>query len=66
MSKLQHVEGIGLIDLSEVTFISEFDYSDRYSVFIGSQAITLDSVPLRERLIEAIEEHDKFFYGSVE
>lgn len=66
MSKLKHVEGIGLIDLSAITFIGEATPMCGYfCVSVDGWQQTFHS-SARDNLIKAIEEHDKFFYGSIE
>lgn len=66
MSKLKHVEGIGLIDLSAVTFIGYMDnmltgnvhtYSFEY-ICDGVMSRPVCDTGARDDLIKAIEEHN--------
>lgn len=60
MSKLKHVEGIGLIDLSEVTLIGEIEYEEAYfKLIIDGNRTCYQGEDVRDNLIKAIEEHDK-------
>lgn len=69
MSKLQHVEGIGLIDLSAITFVSECGNPHSFHYIVDGVKCSSSNPNGKEvydNLIKAIEEHDKFFYGSIE
>lgn len=66
MSKLKHVEGIGLIDLSAVTLVSELDEDYAFYIATDHWEQIFQGSATRDNLIKAIEEHDKFFYGSIE
>lgn len=58
MKNLSDIEGIGLIDLSAITFVRELNESGDFYVEISGTIYSFDGSELRERLIKALTDNE--------